>query len=241
MVTDLNSNYTSPAGREFSLAAARFSGVNPSSRILDMGCGYGDSSCTLAKEFRCKITAVDINPENITTARQTAIEKNVSHLITFLNADILKLDYTETPFELILAEGGILSFLSRRKGIELATSWLSRGGYFCFSDLILLTEKVPEEILNIFENDRFKYENEHSYRAMLDESGLEIQFMSLVPPSGWDNYYAHMARRLEDSKGFFADKQIKLAFHHEIDVFYRLEAYRYIGYLFCIARKKTKL
>jgi hypothetical protein len=46
-----------------------------------------------------------------------------------------------------------------------------------------------------------------------------------------------MARRLEDKKGFFADKRIKLAFHKEIDVFYRLEGFKYVGYLFCIARK----
>jgi SAM-dependent methyltransferase len=241
MVTDLNSNYTSPAGKEFSFAAARFSGINPSSKVLDLGCGYGDASCNLAAEFRCKVTAVDISAENISYARQMAVERNVSHLINFVNADLTTLDYTETPFELILMEGGILSFISRHKGLNFASAWLGRGGWFSFSDLILLTEKIPDEILNIFEHDRFHYENEQSYRNLLDETGFDIHFMSLVPPSGWDNYYAHMARRLEDSSGFFADKQIKMAFHKEIDVFYRLEAYRYIGYLFCIARKKSKL
>ncbi len=241
MVTDLNSNYTSPAGKEFSFAAARFSGINPSSKVLDLGCGYGDASCNLAAEFRCKVTAVDISSENITYARQMAVERNVSHLINFVNADLTTLDYSETPFELILMEGGILSFITRRKGLNFASAWLGRGGWVSFSDLILLTEQIPDEILNIFEHDRFHYENEQSYRNLLDETGFDIHFMSLVPPSGWDNYYAHMARRLEDSSGFFADKQIKMAFHKEIDVFYRLEAYRYIGYLFCIARKKTKL
>ena len=238
MVTDLNSNYTSPAGKEFTLAAARFSGVNPSSKVLDIGCGYGDASCNLASEFRCKVTACDISNENINYARQAAIDRNVSHLITFVTADFQTLDYSNTPFELILAEGGLLSFISRRKGIEQSSNWLIPGGWFAFSDLVLLTENIPEEILSIFENDRFHYESEQSYRNLLSEIDLDIHFMSLIPPSGWDNYYAHMARRLEDSRGFFADRKIKLAFHREIDVFYRLEAYRYIGYLFCIARKK---
>ncbi len=238
MVTDLNSNYTSPAGKEFSFAAARFSGVNPSSRILDIGCGYGDASCNLASEFRCKVTACDISAENINYARQMAVERNVSHLISFITADFLALDFKENPYELILAEGGLLSFVSRRRGIELISSWMIPGGWFAFSDLILLTEKIPEEILSIFEHDRFNYETEQSYRILLNDVGLDTHFMSLIPPSGWDNYYAHMARRLEDSRGFFADKKIKLAFHREIDVFYRHEAFRYIGYLFCIARKK---
>ena len=72
----------------------------------------------------------------------------------------------------------------------------------------------------------------------MHSAGFDIQLMGLVPQSGWDNYYAHMARRLEDESGFFSDKRIKLSFHKEIDVFYRLEAFKYVGYLFCIARKK---
>lgn len=239
MVTDLKSNYTSPAGKEFTLATARFAGINPSSRVLDMGCGYGDGACNLASEFRCKVTAVDQSDENVRFARQLAVDNKVSHLITFETADIYSLDYSKNPFELILAEGGVLSFISRKKGIDLAYSWLSPRGWFAFSDLILLSEKIPEEIRMIFEDGVYHYETEHSYRRLVSNAGMDVHFMSLVPPSGWDNYYAHMARRLEDSMGFFADKKIKLAFHREIDAFYRLEGFKYIGYLFCIARKKS--
>ena len=239
MVTDIYSNYTSPASRECTLAAGRFAAVNPASRVLDMGCGYGDGACTLAKEFRCKVTAMDISPENIDAARQLAIEKRVSHLITFEQKDILTADYATEPFELVLAEGGTFSFIGRRKGLQLANRWLIARGWCAFSDLIFYSDKVPDEIRHIFEDEVYHYETEASYRTLIAESGFDVQFMSLVPQSGWDNYYAHMARRLEDSKGFFADRRIKLAFHKEIDVFYRLEAFRYLGYLLCVVRKKN--
>lgn len=238
MVTDIHSNYTSPAGREFTFAAARFAGVNPASRVLDLGCGYGEASCNLAAEFRCKLVACDANNENITIARQMAVERNVSHLISFEHRDILTADYRETPFELILAEGGVLSYINRKNGMQHAHAWLNPRGWFAFSDLVIIAQNVPDEIKTIYEDALYRYETEHTYRELLLGTGFDIHFMSLVPPSGWDNYYAHMARRLEDTKGFFADKKIKLAFHREIDVFYRLEAFKYIGYLFCIARKK---
>ena len=238
MVTDLTTNYTSPAGKEFTFAAARFAGINPSSHVLDLGCGYGEGACNLASEFRCKVTACDNSEENIEFAHQMAVERNVSHLITLKTADIFSIELPENSYELVLAEGGVLSFITRRKGLSLASSWLNPRGWFAFSDLILLSEKVPDEIRAIFEDDKYHYETEHSFRKLISEAGMELHFMSLVPPSGWDNYYAHMARRMEDSKGFFADKRIKLAFHREIDVFYRLEGFRYVGYLFCIARKK---
>lgn len=233
------SRYTSPAGRECTLAAARLSGVNPSSSVLDMGCGYGEGACTLASEFRCKITAIDISDENVKFARDMAVKRHVSHLITFKVTDILKADFKSTPFELVLAEGGVLSYIGRQKGIGLARSWLVPRGWFAFSDLIRLSENTPKEVFSIFEHDTYHYETEKSYRQLIADAGFDVHFMSLVPPGGWDDYYAHMARRLEDTTGFFSDQRIKLAYHREIDVFYRFEAFRYIGYLFCIARAKV--
>jgi SAM-dependent methyltransferase len=238
MVTDLTSNYTSPAGREFTLAAARFAGVTPASTVLDIGCGYGEGACSLAAEFRCRIKAVDINEENIEFARKLAADRNVSHLIDLQATDILTCDFSGEPFELALAEGGVLSFISRRKGMDLASAWLTPRGWLAFSDLVLLSDKVPDEVRGIFEDAKYHYESESSYRALVKDAGFDVHFMCMAPQSGWDNYYAHMARRLEDSKGFFADRRIKLAFHKEIDVFYRLEGFRYVGYLFCIARKR---
>lgn len=237
MVTDLHSNYSSPAGKEYTLAAGRFALINPASRVLDMGCGYGDGATNLAQEFRCRVTAIDISDENIQFARALAIDKGVSHLINFEAKNVLESDYTEAPFDLVLAEGGVLSFISREKGLRLASSWLCDRGWFAFSDLVMLSERVPDEVKRIFEDEKYHYETEASYRAMIAAAGFDIQLLCMAPQSGWDNYYAHMARRLEDDKGFFADKRIKLAFHKEIDVFYRLEGFRYVGYLFCIVRK----
>lgn len=238
MVTDPKSNYTSPAGKEFSRAAARMAGVNPASKVLDMGCGYGDAACTIAAEFRCAVTAIDSSAENIEIARSTAIERRVGHLISFEVADITKCNFFQKPFDCILAEGGIFSFLSRNTGLRLAHDWLPSTGWLAFSDLVMLSEKVPDEVRSIFEDEKYHYETENSYRALVAAAGFDIQLLTLVPPSGWDNYYAHMARRLEDSKGFFADRRVKLAFHREIDIFYRLEGFRWVGYLFCMARKR---
>jgi SAM-dependent methyltransferase len=239
MVLDIHSSYSSPAGREFTLLAGRCAAINPASRVLDMGSGYGEGACNLAREFRCKVTAIDQSEENIKSARQLALEKGVSHLITWEARDILQADFSQAePYELVLAEGGTLSFISRKKGLELARRLLCNRGWFSFSDLVFYTEKVPLEVKAIFEDNVYHYESESSYRTLVNEAGFDVYCMCLVPPSGWDNYYAHMARRLEDDKGFFADKRIKLAFHQEIDVFYRLEGFRYVGYLFCLARKK---
>jgi SAM-dependent methyltransferase len=238
MVTDTASNYTSPAGREFTLAAGRLAGVNPASRSIDLGCGYGDAACSLAAEYRCRVVAIDIAEENIEFARRQAVERGVSHLIDLRVGDVLAADFGPAPADLVLAEGGLFSFIGRRRGMELAHSLLAPLGWLAFSDLVMLSKDTPAGVLAIFEDDKYHYETEEAYREMVKEAGFSPNVVCMVPPSGWDNYYAHVARRLEDDKGFFADRQIKLAFHKEIDVFYRLEGFRYVGYLVCFARKR---
>jgi len=238
MVTNPKSYYTSPAGKEYTLAAARFAGIIPSSTVLDMGCGLGEAACNLASEIRCQITALDISDENITHGRNLAEQQHISHLITFQKQDILQADFRDNPFELVLAEGGILSLVGRKKCIECASQWIVPRGWFAFSDLIFLSQNVPAEVKRVFQDSTFHYESEEGYRKLLESAGFDVSFVSLVPQSGWDNYYAHMARRLEDSRGMYADPHVKLAFHKEIDIFYRLEGFRHVGYLFCVARKK---
>ena len=138
MVTDITNNYTSPAGKEFTLTAGRFAGITPASLVLDIGCGYGEGVCNLASEFRCKAEAIDINDENIEDARELSVERKVSHLINFKKQDILDANYGNGSFELILAEGGVLSFIGRKKGLKLANNWLGDRGWITFSDLVLL-------------------------------------------------------------------------------------------------------
>jgi SAM-dependent methyltransferase len=241
MVTDIKSNYTSPAGKEFTLVAGRFAGVSPASKVLDIGCGYGDGVCNIVSEFRCKATGIDINKDNIKIAQNAAEQRRISHLITFKTGDILKEPHFDKNFDLVLAEGGVLTMLERQKSIEMISDLLAFRGWLAFSDLILLCdkEKIPPEILHIYDNERFNYETESGYRKLLKSAGYDIHLMTLVPQSGWDNYYAHMARRLEDQTGFFADKQVKTFFHREMDIFYRLEAFKYVGYLFGLVRKSS--
>ena len=240
MVTDIKSNYTSPAGKEYTLVAGRFAGISPASNVLDIGCGYGDGVCNIVSEFRCKATAIDINKDNVEIAQKAAVQRKISHLITFLTGDIIEeKSIAQKNFDLILAEGGVLTMLDRQKSIDLIRNYLNSRGWLAFSDLILLEseENIPAEILNIYDNARFNYENESGYRKLFKSAGFDIHLMTLVPQSGWDNYYAHMSRRLEDQTGFFADVQVKKFFHKEMDIFYRQEGFKHIGYLFGLVRK----
>ncbi|MFW5960054.1 MAG: class I SAM-dependent methyltransferase, partial [Chitinivibrionales bacterium] len=206
--------------------------------VLDLGCGYGSGICNIVKHFGSKGTAVDISPANIELAKNRARETGVDEKIEFIQADIKDMDLSDKKYDLILAEGGILSFIGRSFGLNLCRDLVKPGGRVSFSDLILLGDDSPDEVLDIFQNEIYHYETEDTYRKLLNEYSYNIELMALVPPSGWDNYYAHMSRRLEDSQGFFAEKNVKNVFYKEIDIFYRHKGSRYIGYLYGVVEKE---
>jgi predicted O-methyltransferase YrrM len=237
MITDSNYNFTSPAGREYIIAAARFAAVNPSSRVLDLGCGGGAGAVTLAREFRCKVLAVDTRPGFAREARGLCEKEGVSHLVTVDEHDPFDTNHSEDPFDLIVAEGGFLKPSLRKTFFEKLPEWLLARGWVAFADKVYITDQLPSSVQLAYGEAKKQTLSEEAYREMVKNSGLDLQYIGLAPPSNWDNYYAHLAKRMADKDGFFGEGAIKTATHNEINLFYRMDCLKYIGYLFCICRK----
>lgn len=74
----------------------------PNGRILDLGCGTGTNAIYLA-EHGFDVTAVDFSKTAIEMARKKAQHKNAS--LDFWVADVTKLDFLETSFDLVFDLG----------------------------------------------------------------------------------------------------------------------------------------
>ncbi|MFP4164173.1 MAG: SAM-dependent methyltransferase [Chitinispirillaceae bacterium] len=239
MVTDREYRYTSPAGRECMLAAARFAAVNPSSRVLDLGCGLGAAASLLAKEFRCRVVAVDNRPELAEATTEYSIKKGVSHLVSVHDSDPFEIDFSDDPFDLIIVEGNFIPPHKRQPLFQKLSQWLLPRGWISFADLIFTVAESPTEIRLTFGEDQKNEPKEDFFLELIKETQMDLHFKGLVPPSSWDNYYTHMAHRLADRRGFFSDPMVKYSLHKKIDTFYRYKGLKYLGFLFCIARRKN--
>ncbi|MCL2218611.1 MAG: methyltransferase domain-containing protein [Chitinispirillia bacterium] len=239
MITDPDYNFASPAGREFVYAAARFAAVNPSSRILNLGAGCGAGAATIAKEFRCKILAVDTRQGLALKARTLCEKEAVSHLVTVDTKDPFDTNHAEDPFDLIIAEGGFLKPTVRKTFFEKLPQWLKTRSWVAFADKIYTTEKVPVQVQQTFGEIKKQTLTEEAYREMVKCADLDLHYIGLAPPSNWDNYYGHMAQRIADTEGHFAAPPVRAAMHNEINIFYRMECSKYLGYLSCICRRKA--
>ncbi|MDQ0221000.1 class I SAM-dependent methyltransferase [Peribacillus cavernae] len=76
--------------------------INRHTKILDAGCGTGQTSAYLAKTFSCRVYAIDSHPEMIKTANQRFTEENLS--IKVVKGDLESLPFPNDSFDLIIAE-----------------------------------------------------------------------------------------------------------------------------------------
>lgn len=84
--------------------------VSEQTKMLDLACGKGAVSVSLAKELGCMVRGVDIIPEFIDFAKKKAIEYGVEGLCEFMVGDINESVNAERDYDLVIlgAVGDVL-------------------------------------------------------------------------------------------------------------------------------------
>ncbi len=121
--------------RRITLLKERFA-LSPSTRILEVGCGRGEYTRRLAR-LGCRITAIDITPVLIESARREIPEPNVR----FEVQDAMNPDYPEKSFDIIFGKS-ILHHLDYRRALASYRGLLVPGGQVFFSEPNMLNPIV---------------------------------------------------------------------------------------------------
>ncbi len=89
-----------------------------SGAILDLCCGSGVIAIVLAKELGRKVLAVDISMEAILIARENARKHGVSHLIDFVQSDLLTAVSSIPYFSLVVSNPPYVSEQDIMQGLQ---------------------------------------------------------------------------------------------------------------------------
>lgn len=92
--------------------------TDSSGAILDLCCGSGVIAIVLAKEFGRKVLAVDISMEAILIARENARIHGVSHLIDFVQSDLLNGIVPGTLFSLVVSNPPYINTQDIIRGLQ---------------------------------------------------------------------------------------------------------------------------
>ncbi len=108
--------------------------IDKNDRILDAGCGNGAPTRLIAKLYGCKITAFDINPNQIKKAIDCDILEGVNSYIKREIKDVHKIDYGANTFDKIFHNETICHWINKEAALKGLFRVLKKGGIMGFHD-----------------------------------------------------------------------------------------------------------
>jgi tocopherol O-methyltransferase len=118
-------------------------GIEPGSRILDVGCGIGGSSVWLAENLGAHTVGITISPVQIEIARRLAREHQVDSAFLLMNAETM--DFSE-QFDIIWVLAALTHFESQEQFFKRAARYLRPHGKLVIYDWTINADiPVPSE------------------------------------------------------------------------------------------------
>ncbi|PLS18461.1 class I SAM-dependent methyltransferase [Bacillus sp. M6-12] len=140
-----------PGGMALTKKLLRNEKISTHTRVLDAGCGTGQTSSYLAKAFSCIVYAVDNHPEMIRTANRKFLDEQLS--VKVLKANIERLPFPEDSFDYVIAESSTI-FTRIPKTLQEYFRVLKPGGVLLTVDLTAeqaLSKKEKAEIKDFYQ------------------------------------------------------------------------------------------
>lgn len=219
-------------------ALALCTGLTDRPDVLDIGCGPGMQTVTLAQALDGHITAVDLHEQFLDELRAHAADAGVDDRITVLRADMAELPFHDGSFDLIWSEGAAYIM-----GVaEALAAWrrlLRPGGYLALSELVWSTPGPPAEVRDFFDAAYPAMTDVEGNLARFRDAGYEVVgHFSLPESTWWDDYYTPLEAKLTMLHERYAGDEEALAIvestRREIDLRRRFpDAY---GYELFVAR-----
>ena len=213
--------------------------LNEKTKILDIGCGSGGQTITLAKNTPAQITAVDMLPQFLETLIKKAKENNLIDRITAKEMLMDNLTFDENSFDVIWSEGAVYN-IGFEKGLTLWRKYLKDNGYIAVSEISWLTDTRPEEIEQYWVNAYSEIDTIENKLSVIEKCGYTSVAHFVLNEKCWLNYYQPLLENAEEflKKYDYADevKEFLELGKIEADMYNRFKDY--YSYVFYIAKKK---
>ena len=109
--------------------------LTSSTRVLDLGAGYGGAARWLANRAGCKVTCLNLSEVQNERNRSMTREAKLDHLIEVVDGDFEHLPFDDGSFDLIWSQDSFLHSSNRQAVVrETSRVLTSKGGAVVFTD-----------------------------------------------------------------------------------------------------------
>lgn len=210
------------------------------SHVVDLGCGTGGQTMTLATATGCKITGLDIFPGFVDRFNEQSWEFGVRNRVHGIVGSMDALPFDEGSLDLIWCEGAIYN-IGFERGLKYWRRFLRPGGYVAVTENTWLTEDRPAEIVDFWNAAYPEIDTVSAKVAALQRAGYEFIAAFALPESVWADFYVAqdevISRFLSKHPDNSAAAAVVATERYERQLWERHKAH--YGYVFYIGRRSS--
>ncbi|MBN1166844.1 MAG: class I SAM-dependent methyltransferase [Methanospirillaceae archaeon] len=177
-------------------------------KILDIGCGSGMQTLTLAKLYPdCMITASDIYQPFLDDLVSRAKKQGLDERILTYQASMDDLPFDTATFDLIWSEGSAF-IMGLSNALSYWKQFVKPDGYLVVSDTTWFTDSPSPECRKFLNAMCPDMETVQKTEEMIKDIGYTVIKSFRLPDSGWwDHYYTPLTTRIPMLKEMYADNR----------------------------------
>jgi sarcosine/dimethylglycine N-methyltransferase len=171
--------------------------LNESTRVLDIGAGYGGAARYLAKTHGCYVDCLNLSEIQNKRNRQLSQQQSLTDKIQVIDGSFEAIPAENQQYDVVWSQDAILHSGNRRKVLEEVYRVLKPKGEFIFTDP-MQSDDCPEGVLQPV-LDRIHLDSMGSigfYTKTAEELGFEkVQIIEMTEQLV--NHYSHVLQELQ--------------------------------------------
>lgn len=229
-----------PGSPEITLKALSFiDNLTNKSSIVDLGCGTGSQTMTLAYHTPGMITGIDLFPVFIKLFNARASHLDLQDRVKGTVGSMDNLPFQPAELDLIWSEGAIYN-IGFERGLKYWRQFLKPGGYVAVSEVSWFTSKRPRQIEEFWLDAYPEIDTIPNKTGQLQQAGYVPIATFILPETCWTHhFYAPQIKLQEEflkkhegnrvAKDFIDNQRHEMHLYEEYKAFY--------GYVFFIGKK----
>lgn len=149
--------------------------VSDAERVLDVGCGGGDTACLVAQKYAIRVDGVDLSEVMVESANSKARKVGCAELVVFQVGSIYELPYENETFDVVYLES-VLTPLPGEKSLAMVEMLrvLRPGGRLGVNESIVDSSAPEEWVTLMAEHPAFYgYFTAQKLYDLFDAAGLQ--------------------------------------------------------------------
>jgi len=127
-------------GRAATLELAQLAQLRPGIQVLDIGGGIGGPARTLAAEYRCRVTVLDITDAYCRVGEMLTLRTGLDDLVRFRRGDALHAPFADQSFDVVWMQHANMNIDDKERLYAEAHRVLRRGGRLAIHEIAAATE-----------------------------------------------------------------------------------------------------